>query len=689
MPSEHRTFCRICSAACALIVTTDGDRVLSARGDNADPVSRGYSCPKGRAVGLLHHHPRRIDGALTRDASGALQPTGWDETLADLGARLGAVRAEHGPDAVAIYMATASTFDSIGSRYAARFAQGLATRNRYSAVTLDSPSKPLVAELMAGRSDLLPAVDRERATLSIFIGVNPVVSHGHFNAFPDPVTRIRELATDGREVWVIDPRHTETARLATRALQPRPGSDWVLLGYLLRELLVDGADEAFLADHAAGVEELRTAVAGIDRAMAIERTGLPAADIDDLLAALRRHERVAAQTGTGISMGAAANVTEWFTWALHVVKGSYDRPGGMWFNPGYIGCHDRRRVAPLPDTVVGDTPPPSRPDLPSRLGEYPSVALVDQIERGEVRALVVYGGNPLSSFPEPERLASALSSLEVLVVLDVIHTETTEVATHVLGCTDPLERADVPYFLDQFLAEVGSRYTPAVVPPARGHRHAWQIFHALGAPLGIDVLPADVDPLEVGEDELLARIAARARGPFDELRARRLVVDEPATFGWVEASLPDGRWRVAPPELVEQLGQLLAAPQGDDRLFLVPRRQPRHMNSLLRDAGTGDRTDEPAVYLHPADADASGVGDGDSVVVRSATGELHGIARVDDHLRRGVVSVPHGWPGASAVGRLISGRGADPLTGMVHQSGVAVVVEPSVRVERQTVRSAV
>ncbi len=80
-------------------------------------------------------------------------------------------------------MATASTFDSIGSRYAARFAHGLATRNRYSAVTLDSPSKPLVAELMAGRSDLLPAVDRERATLSIFIGVNPVVE-------PRPLQRL-------------------------------------------------------------------------------------------------------------------------------------------------------------------------------------------------------------------------------------------------------------------------------------------------------------------------------------------------------------------------------------------------------------------------------------------------------------------------------------------------------------------
>jgi anaerobic selenocysteine-containing dehydrogenase len=676
MVSEHRTFCRICSAACALIVTTDGRRVVSARGDSDDPVSRGYSCPKGRSVGALHHHPKRIDGAFMRDRSGGLAPTDWDACLDDLGARLRSVRAEHGNDAVAVYMATASTFDSIGSRYGARFAQGLATRNRYSAVTLDSPSKPLVAELMAGRSDLLPAVDRDRATLSIFIGVNPVVSHGHFNAFPDPVTRIRELAAGDREVWVIDPRRTETAHLATRFVQPRPGTDWVLLAYLVRELLERGADGAFLAEHASGVDRLRAAVAPVDRAMAIERTGIPGQHIDDLLEALRRHERVAAQTGTGISMGTAANVTEWLTWSLHVVKGSYDRPGGMWFNPGFIGCHDRRRVEPLSETVVRDSAPPSRPDLPSRLGEYPSAALVDQIERGEVRALIVYGGNPLSSFPDPERLGAALAGLDVLAVLDVVRTETADAASHVLGCTDPLERADIPYFLDQFLAEVGSRYTPAVVPPAAGHRHAWQIFDELGARLGIDVLPSDVDAETVTEDELLARIAARARGSFDELREHRLVVDESSTFGWVEASLPDGRWRVAPPELVQQLESLLAAtPTGG--LVLIPRRQPRHMNSLLRDAGASGRLDEPSVFVHPADAAAHGVGDGDPVIVRTDAGEMHGVARYDDELRQGVVSVPHGWPGTAHVGRLLSGaRGCDPLTGMVRQSAVPVSLSP-------------
>jgi anaerobic selenocysteine-containing dehydrogenase len=674
---EERTFCRICSAACALVVTVDGQEVVSARGDNDDPVSRGYSCAKGRSVGALHHHPRRLDTPTVRDATGTMRPQSWAACLDDLAARLRSVRDEHGPDAVAIYMATASTFDSVGSRYAARFSAGLGTRNRYSAVTLDSPCKPLVAELMAGRSDLLPAVDRERATFSVFIGVNPVVSHGHFNAFPDPIVRLRELAAGDREVWVIDPRRTETARLATRHLQPRPDTDWVLLAHAIRELLVDGADHDFLADHASGVDRLRDAVAPFDRASVVERTGLEPADVDDLVAALRRHERVAAQTGTGTTMGRAANVTEWLTWALHVVKGSYDRPGGMWFNPGFVGCHDRRKVVPSPEHAVRDTPPPSRPDLPSRMGEYPSAALVDQIESGEVRALVVYGGNPLSSFPEPERLAAAVASLDAVAVIDIVQTETVDVATHVLPSTGQLERADIPYFLDQFLAEVGSRYTPAVVEPGADRLHAWQIFHELGARLDIDVLPDDVDPATVTEDELLARIAARARRPFDELRQSRLIVDEAETFGWVEASLPDGRWRVAPPELVAQLEELAAEPVRTG-LLLIPRRQPRHMNSLLRDAGASGRLDDVEVLVHPIDAAGAGLHDGDAVTLRTDHGTMCGVARLDEHLRRGVVSAPHGWPGDAHVGRLLTGTNdCDPLTGMVHQSGVPVTVEPA------------
>ena len=181
----------------------------------------------------------------------------------------------------------------------------------------------------------------------------------------------------------------------------------------------------------------------------------------------------------------------------------------------HAGKRSNSRVQRSPSAGLWQVEQCSEPfqdlDLERRVFGCVEIPRFDQIERGEVRALLVYGGNPLSSFPDPERLSAALASLDVLAVFDVVATETVELATHALACTDALERADVPFFLDQFLAEVGSRYTPAVVEPKDQHRHAWQIFHALGERLDIAVLPEDVDPESVTEDELLARIAARAR----------------------------------------------------------------------------------------------------------------------------------------------------------------------------------
>ena len=121
---------------------------------------------------------------------------------------------------------------------------------------------------MAGVGWLFHSIDFERTTLLLLLGTNPVVSHNsHMQAFPNPTARIREIARRG-EVWVVDARRTETAKLATRHLAPRPGTDYALLAYLVRELLRDGADTEYLAAHATRVDELRAAVEPYDEAAA-------------------------------------------------------------------------------------------------------------------------------------------------------------------------------------------------------------------------------------------------------------------------------------------------------------------------------------------------------------------------------------------------------------------------------------
>jgi anaerobic selenocysteine-containing dehydrogenase len=668
--NETRSFCRICNAMCGIVVRTRGAEVLDVRGDPEHPLSRGYTCPKGRALPAFHHHPRRLD---TPSIEGSA--TSWGTVLDDIGRRLDAIRTEHGADAVGMYLASGSAFDANGRRAAERFLHAFGSRQRYTATTVDTPSKPLVAELVGGWSGLTPVWDHERSSLLVLVGSNPVVSHGHSNAIPDPVRRLREHRTRG-ELWVVDPRRTETAALADRHLRIRPGTDHVLLAHLVRELLAVGADRAYLDAHADGVDALARVVESFDAERTAARTGLDPADIADLVDAVRRHGRVSALTGTGCSMAPTANVTEWMLWALHVVTGSYDRPGGMWFNPGYLMQLDTREWTPSDGTPLPG--PASRPELPRRFDEYPCSALTDEIETGNIRALLVVGGNPLTALPDETRLRAAFARLEALVAVDVVETATTALATHVLPAAGQLERADVPWLLDAYQLAVATQYTPAVVPPAAQRWPMWRIFAALGERLDVQVLPRGVDVATATDEQLVSSIAARSRGGSDAVFAARSgTAFSGAVFGWVrETVLPGGRFRIAPEPLVQQFAQCEAQAGAHD-LVLVPQRRLRMMNSQLRDvAAPGGRRERPGLAIHPDDAGPRGIVTGDVVeVVSGITGATLRVAAVcDDRIRPGVVSAPHGWHDANVGALTSAGSGVDPLTGMVWQSGVPVEV---------------
>ena len=675
-PREVPSFCRICNAMCGIVVTVDGDTIVRVRGDEQHPLSRGYVCPKGRALGAFHHDPRRLDTPRRRIGD-AWHDEDWPTAITDVAGTLRSIADESGPDAIGMYLASGSAFDTNGRRAAERFLRVIGSKQKYTATTIDTPCKPLVAELIGGWSGLTPVWDHEHSQLLVLIGSNPVVSHGHSNAIPDPVRRFRELRARGGELFVIDPRRTETAALADHHFAIRPSTDHVLLAHLVRDLLADGADETYLADHCIDVDALARAVAPFDRAMATRRCGIDSAQIDALVAAIRRHGRVSALTGTGTSMSATANLTEWMLWALNIVTGSYDRPRGMWFNPGYLMQLDQREWTPSNgDALPG---PASRPELPRRFDEYPCAGLVSEIESGNIRALLVVGGNPITAWPDAPRTRAALRRLDVLVVIDVIETDTTPFATHTWPAAGQLERGDVPWLLDAYQLAVASQFTPAVVAPARDRWPVWRMFAELGAQLGVSVLPKGIGVADASDESLLARIGDTSREGADALlAARHGVVHSGAVFGWVtDGVLPDRRLRVAPAPLLALLDTVERAPESES-LVLIPHRQLRKMNSQLRDVtAPGGRVDDVTVRVHPDDAAERGVVDGETVEVRSAHGATRGQARVDSTITRGAVAIAHGWAAPNACDLTSAEHDIDPLTGMVHQSGVAVTVTPA------------
>jgi anaerobic selenocysteine-containing dehydrogenase len=686
---KKSSFCRICAAHCRIDVTFEDGKITKVGGRGDDPVSAGYTCPKGRMLPQLHYHPRRLNYPTLRGATGH-QEVSWSVLLDDLAQKLSEIRERFGNDSVAIYSGTGSPLDSAGRVAFSALYEGLSTRSKYSAVTVDCPSKLLVSDLVAGtgagspsakfsvpHGALIAVPDYERVKLLVYIGDNPVVSHGSYHTSARPGVRIREVAKRG-EVWVLDVRRTETARLATTHLSPKHGTDYAVLAYAIRQLLESGCDREYIAQYVTGIDRLKCAVAPFDLSTASAISGVEAPVLESFVKSLRKFGRVSIQTGTGISMSPNANITEWLAWALQIVTGSLDRLGGTWFNPGFLSpmpppMSAAAGLADGNDTdVVDESGPKSRPELRRQWDQYPATALADEILAGNVRALLVVGGSPVTALPNAERVRQAMSTLDVIAVWDILQSPITEIASHVLPVTDQLERADLNYLSAHLMPVPMATYTEAVVPAAFARRPSWWSMAVLADRMGLDSLFPTLD-LSVATDEDILRplFTKDSRIGFDELKAAQTsVLLGGVEVGWIRRCvLPGGRWDSAPQALVEQL-KSATSPAG---LVLIPRRQLRNMNSVLVDDGVNP-PGEVFAEINPIDADRSGISDGDEIVITSPYGSMRATAQVGNGISVGTVSIPHGHAHSNVCNLTSDTEGIDPLTGMVTQNGVPITV---------------
>jgi anaerobic selenocysteine-containing dehydrogenase len=655
VPREELSYCRICAAACGIVVSLDGDRVVRVRGDDDHPVSRGYVCSKGRGLAAWHHSPGRLDSPRLHG-----RDVDWDELLDDLAARLDRVIDDRGPDAVALYLATGLAYDAAGQIAAGQWLPSIGSRSFLTAVTVDNAPVLVAAELVSGHPMLNPVWDPTEPGLVIFVGTNPVVSHGYGTALSDPIRHLREYRALGGRVWVLDPRRTETAAAADVHLAVRPGADVAVLAAVANALLQDGADEAELRDHcdAAEVGALRTALEGftVERAAAV--ADVDRALLDALVTDVRRHRgRVAMHCGTGVTMGRDGIVAEWLRWVVLIASGSLDRAGGMQFHRGVV---QRLRPRRAPRSAPHLPAPRARPDLPRVVGQLPAVALVDEIDAGNIRALFVTGGNLLTAFPQPARLEAALRTLDVLAVVDVADNALTKLATHVLPATGQLERADITLH-ELTKLRSGMQATRPIVPPGAQRRPVWWMFAALSRAMGRGARGAP-DPDDLRDEDYLRGVLAHASLAADDVfAAGSRGIETPAEPGWVRAELLlDGEWSIAPAPLLERLAAYTDPTRTE--FVLAPRREMPWSNSI----SYGAVEPGPVVRMN-------GTADG-RVTLTTEHGEMTAEFAADPAVRAGVVSITHGHVDANP-GNLTSGEvGVDPLTAMPRVSGLEVDV---------------
>ena len=672
-----RTYCRVCTSICGIAVDVDvaNDQIVRVKGDFEHPLTKGYSCPKGRAIGQVRHMPNPITEPLMRK-NGELVPVSWDEALDDVAAKLRKTIDAYGPDSIGMYFGSGLGIDSSGYMMMEAFYNALGTPPKFSPLTNDGTNKTMLAGAMGGSFVLNPKTDYDNVKLMLYIGTNPMVSHAHNTGMFNPAFWIKAIAKRG-EVWTIDPVSTETAKLSTRHIAAYPGKDYAILAWIVRELIDHGPMTP--KQPIRGLQEVRATLEGYDRAKAAQIAGVNEQEMEDLLAAIRKYGRLSIETGTGISMSAGCNMTQWYAWMILVLTGSMNAKGGCWFHPGFLNPYEKMEI-PVADSVFSASPK-TRPDIKGIVGEWPCAVLPTEIEAGNIRALFNFGGSIIRSFPDTNALTAALQKLELNVNTEIAHNETTALSTHVLPSKYALERHELTRW-DFLNWNVSLQYSPPLVKPMGQRRSAWWILSQFMKRAGLPV-PSFVpeSDLEEGTDLfMLSTLMTNARCSFEELQQKRYVeypLDFPAE--WVEKHFQRiGGWRLAAPEVMAQWAKMRAADEANlgkpRQLVYSSRRQRRKFNAQLDFLGA------PAdIILHPDTAAERGIVDGARVRVFNKSGEIFLTAKLDPGMRKSVGSISHGHKHAN-VNYLTSTQDIDPLGGMAFYSGVPIEVEPAANV---------
>lgn len=358
-----------------------------------------------------------------------------------------------------------------------------------------------------------------------------------------------------------------------------------------------------------------------------------------------------------------------------VLTGAMNQKGGAWFHPGFLFPFEKFEL-PLLDSAF--TPGPNlRPDVRGVYGDWPAAVLPLEIEAGNIRALMNFGGSLLRSFPDTNALKAALPKLELNVITEIVENELTPLCTHVLPTKDAVERPELTRW-DTLAWNLSLQYTPALVEPMGQRRSAWWVISQIMKRAGLPVpghVPDD-DREEGADDFMLSSLMPLARCSFEELKEKRYV-EFPLEFPapWVDAHIERiGGWQLAPEEILAQWKEFRArdeAALGKPKpLCLTSRRQRNKFNAQL------DFLGEPAdVILHPDTAAAHGITEGDRARVHNGRGEIVLTVRVDPGMRKDVCSIPHGHLEAN-VNCLTSTADIDPLGGMSLYSGVPISIEP-------------
>jgi len=634
-----------CPDACSLSVTLQNGKIVKIDGSERQPVTGGYICAKVRKFDqVVYGEDRLLYPAVRkgRKGEGKFKRVPWDEALELVAEKMRAARTSHGGASILPYSYGGSnglmTQDNIDAQLWRRFGTSRLARTVCAA--------PTGAANMAlyGKMASVSYQDYPEARLIILWGVNPSTSGIHL------VPYVREAQSRGAKLVVVDPRSTPLARSADVHLAVRTGSDVAVALAIHRHLFTTGlADDAFLRDHTRGADRLRERAEPWTFAQAAEAAGVDASAIEQVARLYAESSPALVRCGWGLERNRNGGNAAMAVLSLPSVGGKFGvRGGGYSMSNSASWKIDRSWIAAHE--------PATRLVNMNHLGRA-----LTEYDDPPVNVLFVYNCNPVVTVPDQHHIVRGLQREDLFtVVFEQLMTDTALYADVVLPATTFLEGYD---FARSYGPIHMSLARPVIDAVGEARSNA-DVFGELAARL--DVLrenePADeLDLLVKVLDSLPGSVAADLRA---DIAPTAPGGPTPIQFVDVFPNTPDRKVNLFPPEYDAEAPLGLYAFQPDPAtaqypLALISPTSDRTINSIL---GQLPRPDVK-LLMHPDDARARGLADGDLVRIFNDLGEVHCPLQVAPAIRPGTVSLPKGlWRRSTRNGATATALVPDTLT---------------------------
>lgn len=698
--SWKKTACVLCGNGCGLEVQVEDNRIVKARGDKDSPMSEGYVCRKGTNIAFHQHNADRVLYPLKK-VGDSFERISWDQAIGEIAEKLKNILKQYGPRSLASLVG-GGEYNASGIPYLIRLVRRLGSRYNYSAANQEFAGRYWAHGLTLGSQGMGLASDHEHNDMMLLIGKNPLMSHN----MPQARRRLLKMSKNPEQLLVVvDPRLSETARIADIHLAIRPGTDALLLKSMIAIILREEMhSQAYIAEHVDGLGEILPWFTDFDVKAALKVCEL---DYGQVFKVCREFatRRSCLHDDLGVLMNRHSALVSYLLVVLLAICGRIGVPGGNYLIGGGAGSdpNDPRTWR----TVITD--------IPAILGMFPPNVMPEEIMNDHpdrLRAVFIFAANPLRSYADTTAYEQAFRQLDLLVVSEIVMSETAALAHYVLPSRSAYESWDgTP---GGGFSKVYGRMRPPVVEAEGEQKEGGEIFTLLADAMGLlpelpeslyqaassgnireyrDALmgylqenPESGRALQFiaaktlgsaigsahlaglytalqGRSQTLQEEAARAgfaAGPDQGLDIYQAIINHPEgvlvairdtekNIG--ELATKNGRIQLHAREVEDWIREVNPADEeeqlkADDKfplILMAGRHMDMNANTGMRNPAWNEGRRACTLAMNPADAEKLGLADRQMVKVVTEAGEETIEVEVTKNTRKGQVIIPHGF----------------------------------------------